>query len=67
MNEKEPNTKKKILMLEGKHDLYPKGISKKINIKKLTEQQEEIISYHYNSTFGEVTWEKPRINIDICE
>lgn len=67
MNEKEPNTKKKILMLEGKHDLYPKGISKKINIKKLTEQQEEIISYHYNSTFGEATWEKPRININICE
>ena len=54
-------------MLEGNHDLYPKGISEKINIKKLTEQQEEIISYHYNSTFGEVIWEKPRINIDICE
>ncbi len=54
-------------MLEGKHDLYPKGILKKINIKKLTKQQEEIISYHYNSTFGEVTWEKPRIDMDICE
>mgnify|MGYP003627896176 CR=1 FL=1 len=67
MSEKQLNIKKKILRLEGNHDLYPKGISGKINIKKLTEQQEEIISYHYNSTFGEVIWEKPRINIDICE
>lgn len=67
MSEEKLNTRKKILMLEGKHDLYPKGILKKINIKKLTKQQEEIISYHYNSTFGEVTWEKPRIDMDICE
>ncbi len=67
MSEEQLNIRKKILMLEGKHDLYPKGILKKINIKKLTKQQEEIISYHYNSTFGEVTWKKPRLDLQICE
>tara|TARA_R100001377_G_scaffold81486_1_gene61037 strand:- start:966 stop:1163 length:198 start_codon:yes stop_codon:yes gene_type:complete len=65
MSEKKLNIKKKILRLEGRHHLYPKGISKKINIKKLSEQQEDVILYHYSNIFGEAIWEKPRIDTDI--
>ena len=53
MKEKEPNIEEMISALEGKHDYYPKGILKKIQIKELSKEQIDIISYHYYNLFGE--------------
>jgi hypothetical protein len=66
MNDNDLNIVKYIKALEGNHDLYPKGINKKINIKKLSDNQKKVIEYHYNSTFGEGDWNPPSLR-RICE
>jgi len=60
MSDNDLNIRKKIIALEGNHDLYPKGINKKINIKKLSDNQKKVIIFHYNNTFGEVDWDTVR-------
>ena len=56
MKEKKPNIEEMISALEGKHDYFPKGILKKIQVKELSKQQIEMISYHYHNSFGEATF-----------
>jgi hypothetical protein len=67
MNEKKPNIKQMILLLEGRHHRYPRGSSKKININNLTDHQKLMILYHYNNTFGKSEFKPRKYNSDIYE
>ena len=67
MSDNDLNITRYIKALEGNHDLYPNGINKKINIKKLSNNQKDIIIYHYNNTFGKGDFDSPLSRSPICE
>ena len=57
MNGEELNILKMIKCLEGKHNDYPVGSSKKINIKKLKGKDLIKIKFNYYQLYGEANYE----------